>query len=228
MRQEIADLVYPVITYALSLKERLELGERPDMEMEQGALKGRIDNTLDARRLVDYAGETSAGYDQSMMTQAGGSSRRDQFLGIRYALACWLDEIFILDPIWGSEWNERKFETALFGTNMRATEFWTQARRAETRTTTDALEVFFLCVMLGFRGELRERPDEMQRWVSVTQNRINKAQAKEYAGCQAREFDGNATPRHGLERARRMLKIVGAGVILLIAPAVFFLFQLLQ
>lgn len=227
MRQEIADLVYPVITYALSLKERLELGERPDMDMEQGALKGRLDNSLDARRLIDYAGETSAGYDQSMMTQAGGS-RRDQFLGIRYALACWLDEIFILDPIWGSDWNERKFETTHFGTNLRATEFWNQARRAETRTTTDALEVYFLCVMLGFRGELRERPDELQRWVSVTQNRINKAQAKEYAGCSAKEFDGNASPRSGLEKFRRMSKIVAGGLLALIVPAVVIIFRLIS
>jgi type VI secretion system protein ImpK len=226
MRQEIADLVYPVITYALSLKERLELGERPDLEMEQGALKGRLDASLDARRLVDYAGETSAGYDQSLMTQVGGS-RRDQFLGIRYALACWLDEVFILDPTWGAEWNERKFETTLFGTNLRATEFWNQARRAETRTTTDALEVYFLCVMLGFRGELRDRPDELQRWVSVTQNRINKALAKDYAGLTAKEFDGNASSRSGLERFRRMTKIVAGGLIALLVPAVVLIFRLL-
>ena len=35
------------------------------------------------------------------------------FLGVRYALACWLDDIFILDSVWREQWNANKMEYAL-------------------------------------------------------------------------------------------------------------------
>src|SRR5437868_4838997 len=133
MRDEIADLVHPVLSYGLQVKERLERKEPLDLGTEQAALKGLLLTELEARRLVDFGGEVGS------ETRSGGMSRADMgrrgseaFLGIRYALACWLDELFILDSPWGREWNERKLEASLYGSNDRAWAFWEQARRAET------------------------------------------------------------------------------------------------
>ena len=39
---------------------------------------------------------------------------------------------------------------------------WNTVRNAESRSGTDALEVFFLCVMLGFRGDKREENTDQQ------------------------------------------------------------------
>src|SRR5262249_62306200 len=115
----------------------------------------------------------------------GGESamRRDEaFLGIRYALVCWLDEIFILDSPWASEWNERKLEEGLYGTNDRAWKFWEQARKAEARPGTDALEVYYLCVVLGFRGDLRNAPERLAGWRNTIESRIAKGQGQERQG----------------------------------------------
>src|SRR6266852_5305509 len=79
-------------------------------------------------------GESGSAARMSM----GGRRSPEVFLGIRYALACWLDEVFILDSPWGRIWNERKIEEALYGTNDRAWFFWEQAQHAANRTGVDA------------------------------------------------------------------------------------------
>ena len=53
---------------------------------------------------------------------------RSEFLGIRYALTCWLDEMLI-EAGW-REWDENKLESALYRTNIRYGNFWQQARLA--------------------------------------------------------------------------------------------------
>ena len=137
MQEEIADLVHAVIDHGLDVKERLDRGEAPVLRPSRRRLK----QLLSGRERGQAATPTST-------TE----------LDIRYALVCWLDELFILDPAWGTQWNEHKLEVALFGTNDRAWKFWEKARRPLTRTDSDVLEVYYLCVMLGFRGELRDDP----------------------------------------------------------------------
>src|SRR5262245_39936112 len=169
MRKEIADLVYPVINYALQLKRRVDRGEELSLSNEQAQLKGLLKSESAARRWPEYAGDAPAGgFDDS------GRGSSEHFLGIRYALACWLDEIFILDSPWKAEWNERKLEAALYGSNDRAYKFWDQARKAEARPEKDALEVFFLCVMLGFRGDLRDDPDGLRAWREAAEAQLGR------------------------------------------------------
>src|SRR6266542_1696572 len=156
MRKDIADVVYPVLSYALRVKDQLARGEAISWETAQASLKGMLQTQDAARRWGDF------GADPSMSV----GRAQDTFLGIRYALVCWLDEIFVLDSPWSAQWNEQKLEAELYGTNDRAWKFWEQARRAESRLEKDALEVFFWCVMLGFGGELRQQPDKLQAWVT--------------------------------------------------------------
>jgi type VI secretion system protein ImpK len=226
MRPEIANLVHPVLSYGIRLKERLEGGERPDLESEQSVLKGLLLSDNEARRWADYGGEGPSGSPVSLIgaTRMGESGRRsgDHFLGIRYALACWLDEIFILDSPYSSQWNERKLEVALYGTNDRAWKMWDQAKRAEARSGSDALEVFFLCVMLGFRGDLRDQPDKLQAWVGNTQARIAKSQGQEWPVPAELDPPSNVPPLHGREQLQRVV-LTGGGVLLVLIPIVAFL-----
>src|SRR4051794_7541778 len=127
MRDEIASLVNPVISHGLRLKERLERGENVDFYNEQQQFKGMLLGELEARRVADYGGDMGTG---SVSARGGGRRSPDSFLGIRYILACWLDEIFIIDSPWEAMWNERKIEEALYGTNDRAWMFWEQAQLA--------------------------------------------------------------------------------------------------
>jgi type VI secretion system protein ImpK len=220
MRDEIANLVYPVLDHGMGLKDRLERGLSPDLELEQMELKRLLGSEGDARRFSDYGGESMIGH--SVGIPRGGQRGGDAFLGIRYALVCWLDELFILDSAWSTEWNERKLEVALYGTNDRAWKFWEQARRAETQPGGDALEVFFLCVMLGFRGDLREDTTKLQAWVAGTQIRVYKSQAQEWQVPPELQPPTNVPPLRGRDRLQRMVLIVGL-VLLIVIPLTTFL-----
>jgi type VI secretion system protein ImpK len=228
MREEYANLVHPVFTYALRLKERLERGERPNIESEQMTLKGLLMSENEAKRWIEFGGQGDSlammRHGESLRMTAGSAGRRsaDQFLGIRYALACWLDEIFTLkDSPWEAQWADRTLETALYGSRDRAWMFWDQAQLAERRPGSDALEVFYLCVMLGFRGELREDPDKLKRWADAIGARIGKEQSKEWPQPPELEVPSYVPPLYGRERFQRMV-VVGAVVTLSVIPILAF------
>ncbi len=198
MRDEIARLVYPVLQQGLSLRHLLNSsGPRPDFEKEQSLLLRHL-TPDDTRGASDF-----------MPEKRSGARSTDSFLGIQYALACWLDEIFILDSPWEKEWTDRKLETALFDTNLRARLFWEQARRAETRQGDDALEAFFLCVMLGFQGDLRDQPQELQAWIEKTRRRLSEGLKREPLAPVEVEPPTNVPPLRARDRVARMLVVCG-------------------
>src|SRR5688572_17908469 len=82
----------------------------------------------------------------------GEGHGEDDYKGLRYAVVSWIDELFIIDSPWRDEWSPNALEPALYGTRSRAHDFWEQARMASSRSDRNALEVFHLCLLLGFRG----------------------------------------------------------------------------
>jgi type VI secretion system protein ImpK len=222
MQEEVANLVHPVLTYGLRLRERLEAGESPVLEVEQAALKGLLLSESEARRLPTFGGEAlPAVLPRSEGDAEDGRREGGQFLGIRYALVCWLDELFTLDSPWEARWTERKLEAALYGTNDRAWKFWEQAGAAETRPEGDPLEVFFLCVTLGFCGELREEPDKLAAWATATQARLVQARGQDWAAPPELDPPVHVPPLWGQERLQRLL-LVGGVALLLLLPVVTF------
>jgi type VI secretion system protein ImpK len=214
VRDEIADLVHPVFSYGLELKHRLDTGVVPLLEVEQAALKGLLLSETEARRWALFGGDSR--------TEGGEeTSRSDHFLGIRYALVCWLDEIFTLDSPWQKEWNERKLEVALYGTNDRAWKFWEQTRHAEARPEVDVLEVFFLCVMLGFAGERRDDPEKLEAWLAATQARVAKARGRDWTPPPELDPETRVPPLHGREQLQRVL-LAGSLLLLVLIPLVAF------
>ena len=157
MREETAGLVMPVLSYALNVYEQLAEGKSLDMDQVQAALKGLLDAGLNQRVWAEQGG--------------GGAPGDDAFLGARFALACWLDELFTAGP-WAERWTSRKLETALFGSTDRAWKFWEQTGRADGRLGGDALEVYLLCVQAGFRGCFRDRPEQLAEWVRNAPARV--------------------------------------------------------
>lgn len=197
MRSETAEVVLPVFRYGLLIKERLRHGEPCSMSEVQAKLKTLLRKT-------------------EQTAQAGGSDTSDVFLGIRYPLACWLDEIFIVDKDspWKVEWNEQKLEWALFQTNERAWMFKRQARLAESRGDIDALEVFYLCVMLGFRGDWNEDLNGLLDWRDGVQNRIVQDHPSDWPD-KLQELpvpETNAFPLVARDRLRLMM-LTGAIVV---------------
>jgi type VI secretion system protein ImpK len=226
MRDDIADVVHPVFMYGLRLKERLERGERPDLSAEQAALKGLLGSQHERQRLPEFSGDQVESSVVGLTRSGESSARRDEaFLGVRHALVCWLDEMFILDSPWASEWNEQKLEEALYGSNDRAWKFWEQARKAEARPGTDALEVYYLSVVLGFRGDLRNAPERLKSWRDTVESRIAKGQGREWQGPPEREPPINVPPLHGRERLQRMMIAAWAVLGVLIMAGSFFLLK---
>ncbi|HWG44852.1 MAG TPA: DotU family type IV/VI secretion system protein [Gemmataceae bacterium] len=224
MRKALANLVHPLLHHGLSLKDRLDRGEKLDFAVERAVLKGMLLTDGEGRPRADFSGDEehrpgSAG--ESTATDSG-SHRSDRFLGVRYALVCWLDELFVLESPWEQPWNEQKLEAELYGSNDRAWRFWEQARRAESRPEKDALEVFYLCVMLGFGGELREQPERLQTWAAAARAMIARVEGAESSSAVEPDPPTQVPPLRGREQLRRMVLAGGAFLLLLIPVVAFF------
>jgi type VI secretion system protein ImpK len=140
MQDEVASLAHPVIKYALTIKDRLDRGEDVSLERSYAELE---------RLLTPIAGSRT------------GFAKEDD---VRYALTCWVDEIFILHSPWQKRWNETKLEFQFFRSNERAARFWEKANRAVASGDVALAEVFLLCVGLGFRGNMSENPAHLTKW----------------------------------------------------------------
>jgi type VI secretion system protein ImpK len=106
------------------------------------------------------------------------------------------------------DWNDRKVENLLFGTNDRAWLFWEQVRLAEAQPTTDPLELYFLCVALGFRGEFHDQPEEPRKWVSATRKHLREVRAPELSLPASRAPRTNLPPLRGRQRFLRAVALV--------------------
>jgi type VI secretion system protein ImpK len=185
---------------------------------------------LEARRWLEFGGEAvrgTPGLPGEERPEPGGEAapRPEAFLGIRYLLTCWLDELFILYSPWSGSWNERKLEVTLYGSNDRAWRFWQQAQLAESRPTTDALEAAFLCVMLGFRGDQQDSPEKLRAWVATNQARLTRLRDEDWPQPPELDPTTNVPPLRAREGFQRVVYF-GAIVTLLLIPVVAFLIVL--
>jgi type VI secretion system protein ImpK len=223
MREEIANRVHPLLAAGLRLHERLARGESPSFEAEQATLVGLLLGEGGPRQA--HAGDDFEGDPAGEATRTDPETGRIQeaFLGARYALVCWLDERFVLDSSWSERWNEHKLEVRLYATNDRSWRFWDQARLAASRQTADALEVFFLCVMLGFSGELDGDPQRLSGWVAATREQLARARSREWQPPPELEPVTRVPPLRGRQALRRMLLVVSAVLLVMIPAVAFFL-----
>lgn len=216
MREQLSKQMYDVILYGLKLRERVAAGERPFLGAEQAKLRGMLGSSSQPAPWGSEGDPT-----RSVAASGMGSGSGDTgFLGMRYALTCWLDELF--RPVW-PEWNESALELTLFRTQLRAGKFWAQARLAEAiPNAPDALEAFLLCVLLGFRGDLAENPEELRTWVQNTRSRVTRFMGKEPAALPERAPVSDVPPLMGIEGYRRMTTRLMVGVLIAV-PVVAFL-----
>lgn len=89
----------------------------------------------------------------------GGAGNREMELA-KCALAYWMDEVLInSDWSHAKTWKDNTLERDLFDGRDRAYEFFEKAKVAKSLGRTDALETFYLCVALGFKGLYRQGGD---------------------------------------------------------------------
>ena len=162
MTPDFANSVDPIFLHVLGLLDRIGQGENPDVRTERLALHNWIDR-------ADRASGDSA-----------------QWRLAKYALASWIDEVLISAPWDGREWwKNNALEYELFGTAVCYHEFYAKSQESAALPERDALEVFYVCVILGFRGhygsvtdsapltQSRELAQDLQGWLEQTAKSID-------------------------------------------------------
>jgi type IV/VI secretion system ImpK/VasF family protein len=199
MHERLAGKVHQVLSYALELKEKLDSGQRPSLHPAQ----------LELRGLIERIG------------MAEGGTPDPQSRQIQYALACWLDEIFILGSPWRTEWDSRSLEVSM-GFNPAKERAWRFPEMARS-ATGDLLEVCYLSVMLGFRGEWAEKADDLRAWVESARAQLRRNLGGEIKlGQKPPELDPiEQKTRHGREQMDRMAFYWGVALLVLV-PLVSF------
>ncbi len=198
MQDEVAKLAHPVIAYTLKIKERLDRGEDVSLERSRAELE---------RLLTPTAGSRTS------------FAKEDE---VRYALTCWLDEFFILHSPWRQRWNETKLEFQLFRSNERATRFWEKARRALAEGDVALVEVFLLCLALGFRGEVADDPARLTQWTEAARRLIDVELGRVWKNPPSREPHIHVPPLSARGRYSRMARSLGIVALLVIPLVILF------
>jgi type VI secretion system protein ImpK len=170
MNDKLAAIVYPVLRAGLGLKDDVLRGvpgnalPEPKLRVRREEIRGKLKTANEALRDPDYGGDGQV------------------FNGARYALTVWLDEMFVKDVPVGSVcqefWTRSLLETALYNMAEGGHAFWEQAEMAERLGHTDALEVFYLCVLLGFRGDRRGQADQVRQWRQEVEAQLSVSNKK--------------------------------------------------
>ncbi len=214
MRPEILSLVHRILGQGLRLRSLLRLHREPDekfLEQEHTRLRALLSMADNALQFPDYAGDRPLGESDRY------------FLGVRYALTCWADEVVTRDaPEWVERWwLDKQLEALLFNRVDKSYLFWEQANLAEGRSEIDALEGYYLCVMLGFRGHYRDKPGEIEQWRARVEPRIVQALNEPWPAPNSRPPPKDYEPHLGRERFQRGLAVALIVAGWLIAAGLF-------
>ena len=167
MTPKFAKAVDPVFMHVLGLLERISHDENPPVAEERVKIRGWLDQA---------EGQLGHGPDWQLA---------------KYALVSWIDDVLIDAPWEGRNWwKENALEVEVFNTRLRNEQFYMKAKEAASLPSKDALEVFYVAVVLGFRGlyrdpnaaavlaEPRGLPLDLEAWAKQTSMAIQLGQGR--------------------------------------------------
>lgn len=140
----------------------------------------------------------------------------------KYALVSWIDSMLIGAPWEGNNWWENNpLERTYFFDRNAYTQFYTKAREAAALPNKDALEVYYICVVMGFRGlygdaqgtmlaEQMGLPPRLDDWARQTAASIQLGQGRPPIHERPKLGDG-APPLNGRSS---LFGMAGFGIIL--------------
>ncbi len=133
MTPQFALAVDPVFQVMLDLLDQISQGVAVSPQNERYRIKAAI--------------------DRAEATLGGGT----EWELSKYALVSWIDEMLLETPWSGRDWwSNNVLEVQYFNTRLCNERFYTKAQEASAQPRRDALEVFYNCVILGFRGLYRD------------------------------------------------------------------------
>lgn len=195
MSPEFAAAFDPVMLDVLALVDRVRAGTSAPFEEELGRIRGAIEQA--AARMP-------------------GSRAKDWELA-SYAVVSLVDELLIVDTAWPGQswWENHALEVDMFRTRNRATAFYDRAEQAVGLASRDALEVFMLAVVLGFRGIYRDQPEALQSWLRAKEQLVKVGQGRPPLPDAAVELSGASalTGRIGLVWASLVTALAAACLV---------------
>jgi type VI secretion system protein ImpK len=156
----IAELATEVFVFALGMRDRA--GQAEYSAVYQGALK--LFDEFESRAKAEKANP-------------------DDIADVKFALAAFVDEV-VLSSEWGGrdQWGDDPLQLHFFGTYLAGEGFFQKLDELQTqgKTRADALEVYYLCLVLGFRGKYGVTGEErLQALRKVVQSELERGQAKD-------------------------------------------------
>ncbi|MCM2369885.1 DotU family type IV/VI secretion system protein [Aporhodopirellula aestuarii] len=183
MTPQFSMAVDPIFLHMLRLLERIGAGQEPSAKEERVRIAALIAEA-DAR-LGAHA----------------------EWMFAKYGLVSWIDEMLVEAPWNGKEWwSNNVLEMELFNSRNCYESFFVKAQEASTLSQRDALEVFYVCVILGFRGlyddpelarpaiQAYELPEDLDTWSHQTALAIRLGQGRPMLQGIRRNLSG-APPR---------------------------------
>lgn len=179
MTPNFAQAVDPIYLYVLALLDRISRSAKIKAHDERSNI----------RRLIDEA-EARLGFGTEWELA-------------KYALVSWIDEMLVETSWEGRDWwGNNVLEIELFNSRECNEKFFVKARQASTITGRDALEVFYVCVILGFRGLYQDPvsgaavaqtlnlPTELNEWARQTALSIRLGQGRDALAAPGHEIAG--------------------------------------
>jgi len=182
----------PLIQHVLDVHARLEAQPRLPFDSEFARLKQRL--------LDDFRGD-------------------GVFRLARYALVCWIDELF-LDSSWSKSWRRQTLEESLYGANEGPTRFWSLAQQAARTGPREMRVLLRWLVLLGYRGSLLGKDDEVKAWLDSLPDSERESAAFDVDFTSPTLLPPPA-PLEGRRTLRRWLTLAGAGLAV-VAPVMGF------
>ncbi len=129
MTPQFARAIDPVFLYALDLMSRIADDEHPLPQEERIRIRSLID-------------------EGAALVPSG-----EQWELAKYAIVSWIDDILVHSTwSYASWWQNNVLEVEIFNTRLCFEQFFVNAQRAAGLPNRDALEVYYICGVLGFRG----------------------------------------------------------------------------
>ena len=192
MTDAFADLVLPIFRDVIDLQDRLAWNESRGRDEVKKQIRDRIEEA-----------ERRAAVDSDLA--------RDLDLA-KFGIVAWIDEVLTesnwgRSVDWGSE--DHVLEWDLYGSHIRASKFYDEAERAERETSADPLEVYLLCVTLGFRGLLGFNEEKLREWTERVYAQVSSARP-----VASRPFaEDDELPRVGLAPLRGPALLVVVSIL---------------
>lgn len=200
MTPRFAEAVDPIIAHVLTLLKRIGDNETIDHTAEQQVIRDLVNR-----------GEAKLG-------------STDEWEFAKYALVTWADDVLIETPWEGAPWwYDNPLEVHFFNTRQAYSRFYTMASDADGLPQKNALEVYYVCVVLGFRGlyknptpgaeaEELNLPADLQTWAKQTVRSIQLGQGVPPIG-------GGVEARSGAPPLDGRFLLVGSSLLVVIMAA---------